>query len=969
MEEEWDALCSLEAELEAELRATADPAVTRWEASAYDKAGPDASAISSGVADASVVEMTPSDATTTRGGATSVFSAKTAGSYATRSLWSWSPATRTPVSNPATMPSTSKKPRASRRHAEHAPSPHHGFYDGYASRFALRPGAAPPMESRGSTENAPSFDSVDDPAVDPAAGAFKLGGGAAVRDATVAVGAAVGDAGAVSPPSRNVTASLHGSTSLNNARRLRRLERASSRPVTASDENAKTDATSNAKSTTDAKSTTFADRSGAAKNSSRVVSPRLERLATPKRVTAPSPASRPGGRRPIVAGRAPGDFVHDGDAKATTRVREGDDPRSPSASPPGRNRSDELRKEPLDGSVRVKGGKGVKGGSSDQAATSESPSEYPASVSVVAAVEARLRDQLRHFEARLLRTIEKVNVETFATNSTNATTPLWWVETRPDPTSRFDAYAAEITPDSFANANARLTANARHDPALASDDAPLARKPLRDVKRTIDAYLERNRNAFGPRPGSGWTGYAGHVSTSTSPESCEPVYSPPLSARTNLRQALRDAERASRSASTSPSSSGAVAAFADSRSSSEDDLVDDLATFARGYRSTRLVSRVTEEWTRLARLSVVSANAHHRRVSLHGVFRSWRNVVADADVVARIATRFARAVRRRVVSRALRSWRRDAARSMAFKARERCLGVDALRLTKKDAETMTEDSSRRDADDDIVHRLVDDVAREGWSAVGTISAPTPDAFVRLEEEGSDVESSVRSAAGGEVRRESETSFAGNMRSEEELENGGGRRDDPEVASPLDADAVADAKEAADSARGVDEICHESEVSFAGDTCSEEEFDNGAGRREDQEVASPSDAVADPKDAAAAAVSVAVRGLLGLWRISIDDEDARRELPFDPLELTRAVASDECSIREEVDRGEADKGAIGESSPPTYVSRRLAWDAARGEAMVLVWNDDGGEDGSGMENPVHASLTEYLDYVHLRASCA
>ena len=97
----------------------------------------------------------------------------------------------------------------------------------------------------------------------------------------------------------------------------------------------------------------------------------------------------------------------------------------------------------------------------------------------------------------------------------------------------------------------------------------------------------------------------------------------------------------------------------------------------------------------------------------------------------------------------------------------------------------------------------------------------------------------------------------NTRLEEEFENGGGRRDDPEVASPLDADAVANVKEAADSTSGVDEICHESEVSFAGDTCSEEEFENGAGRREDQEVASPSDAVADPKDAAAAAVSVAV----------------------------------------------------------------------------------------------------------------
>ena len=114
-------------------------------------------------------------------------------------------------------------------------------------------------------------------------------------------------------------------------------------------------------------------------------------------------------------------------------------------------------------------------------------------------------------------------------------------------------------------------------------------------------------------------------------------------------------------------------------------------------------------------------------------------------------------------------------------------------------------------------------SREGLSAVGPISAPTPDAFVGAEEKGSDVESSVRSATGGEVRRESEVSFRGDTCSEEEFENGGGRREDPEVASPLDADAVADAKEASASAIGDGEICHESEVSFAGDTRSEEEI--------------------------------------------------------------------------------------------------------------------------------------------------
>ena len=259
------------------------------------------------------------------------------------------------------------------------------------------------------------------------------------------------------------------------------------------------------------------------------------------------------------------------------------------------------------------------------------------------------------------------------------------------------------------------------------------------------------------------------------------------------------------------------------RSSSEDDLDDDLATFARGYRSTRLVSRVTEEWTRLARLSVASANAHHRRVSLHGVFRSWRNVVAGADVAARIATRFARgSPKGRLARVTIVATRRGAIDGVQGEGT-----MFGCRRSPTDEKGCGDDdgglvSSRRD--DDIVHRLVDDVAREGLSAVGTISAPTPDAFVGLEVEGSDVESSVRSAAGGEVRRESETSFAGNTCSEEEFENGGGRRDDPEVASPLDADAVADAKEAADSAIGVDEICHESEVSFAGDTCSEEKFD-------------------------------------------------------------------------------------------------------------------------------------------------
>ena len=82
MEEECEALRSLEAELEAELRATADSAATRAEGSADDGAGPDAVATSTGGADAAVVEMTPSDGTRTRGGVKPGFSAKTAGSYA-----------------------------------------------------------------------------------------------------------------------------------------------------------------------------------------------------------------------------------------------------------------------------------------------------------------------------------------------------------------------------------------------------------------------------------------------------------------------------------------------------------------------------------------------------------------------------------------------------------------------------------------------------------------------------------------------------------------------------------------------------------------------------------------------------------------------------------------------------------------------------------------------------------------------
>jgi hypothetical protein len=492
------------------------------------------------------------------------------------------------------------------------------------------------------------------------------------------------------------------------------------------------------------------------------------------------------------------------------------------------------------------------------------------------------------------------------------------------------------------NANAHPSTWARLDPAPAPDDDPLARKPLRDVKRTIDAYLERNLNPARAKRdtvrdeadrGDENDARPKPRSETTSPETYEPVYSPPPSARRkprSLRQALRDADRAARSASTSPSSSGA-AATVDSSSSSD----DDLAAFARGCRSTRLVSRVVEEWFWLARWNVASADAHFRRVSIHGVFRSWRNAVVDANVGAEIATRVGRAARRRVVSRALKSWRREAARSMAFKAKEVSWGVGALRATRRDVETMTEDMSCRDAVDEIVDRLVDDVVREGWSAVGPLSSSTPEALSLGVEEvdlGGASPASSFSSRGGETA---------------------GEEDDLGGASP--APSL--------SSRG-GETAGESEMSFAGDTCSENVSPMDA------------DAVADSRDAAASAVGVAVRGLLGLWRVSLYGNNVRRELPFDPLELSRAIESDE-----DLDAGEEDVGGeidgsavsrrspIADSSSPPKMPRRVTWDAARGEAMVLLGVDDDSHDGAGLETPVYASLADYLDYVHLQASSA
>ena len=154
------------------------------------------------------------------------------------------------------------------------------------------------------------------------------------------------------------------------------------------------------------------------------------------------------------------------------------------------------------------------------------------------------------------------------------------------------------------------------------------------------------------------------------------------------------------------------------------------------------------------------------------------------------------------------------------------------------------------------------------------------------------------------------------------------------------------------------------MSFAGDTCSE--------------VVSPmdADAVADSRDAAASAVGVAVRGLLGLWRVSLDGNDVRSELPFDPLELSRAIESDEDLDGWKVEAGgEIDDGAVSRRPPIADFSstpkmpRRVTWDAARGEAMVLLGVDNDSEDGDGLETPVYASLAEYLDYVHLQASSA
>ena len=106
-----------------------------------------------------------------------------------------------------------------------------------------------------------------------------------------------------------------------------------------------------------------------------------------------------------------------------------------------------------------------------------------------------MRDQLRDFEARLPRTIEKVDEEhADRREPAESDAALVGVDPTASASTSTSGERSAGPAVNAPNANAHPSAWARLDPAPAPDDAPLAMKPLRDVKRAIDAYLERNLN-------------------------------------------------------------------------------------------------------------------------------------------------------------------------------------------------------------------------------------------------------------------------------------------------------------------------------------------------------------------------------------------------------------------------------------------------------------------------------------------
>ena len=417
----------------------------------------------------------------------------------------------------------------------------------------------------------------------------------------------------------------------------------------------------------------------------------------------------------------------------------------------------------------------------------------------------------------------------------------------------------------------------------------------------------------------------------------------------------------------------------------------ELVSFCRRYRAARVCAGVLERWMYQARLRAALAAAHHAHVSRARAFYAWRAERLERAIRAEVALRFAKHTRktraRRLLAKTTRAWLRETRRAKAFRvaevaptasskshedglaaARARLRPVGLVRDSTaaeddaRDARAVVEMGTMTDYVDDVIDDVVD---------VETVPVSL-DAFVRVLVDGL-VDETVRAheaaEACGPLVSPTPMALATNL-----LEDAVGKRDDF-------LDFLGGERDGSD----------EDGIERRHPTVASEP------RGFSPENAAAVDSVtADAADA----VGVAVRGLLGLWKLSdethvdADGESSslratarrrsaaksprvtnafttpKRALRFDPLRGGAAsdenvdddsaglMHSDSTGIRSNTSRNTPRSSS---ASRPRR-SRRVVFDRARGTTMLSAGKVRGAEG----EN-VYLSIAEYVDVVNKAAA--
>ena len=420
----------------------------------------------------------------------------------------------------------------------------------------------------------------------------------------------------------------------------------------------------------------------------------------------------------------------------------------------------------------------------------------------------------------------------------------------------------------------------------------------------------------------------------------------------------------------------------------------ELVSFCRRYRAARVCAGVLERWMYQARLRAALAAAHHAHVSRARAFYAWRAERLERAIRVEVALRFATHARktraRRLLAKTTKAWLRETRRAKAFRVAE----VAPTASSESHGDGLAAARARL-RPVGLVPRLdstaAEDVVRDAraMAEMGTMTDDVDDEVFDVETVPVSLDAFTRVLVDGLV---DET-----VRAHEAAEACG-----PLVSSIPTALATNLFEDAAPGICGVD---------FHGGERDGSDEDGIERRRptvaSEPRGFSPENAAAvDSVTADAAdAVGVAVRGLLGLWKLSDETHvDAngessslratarrrsaaksksksprvtnafatpKRALRFDPLrdgaasdenvdddEFAGSTHFDSTDIRSNTSRNTPRSSS---ASLPRR-SRRVVFDRARGTTMLSAGKVRGAEG----EN-VYLSIAEYVDVVNKAAA--